>query len=240
MTLHVLWKIQELDLELVWLENQLEKDPMTDRLRKVKQVIINMQDRLIVMRDRFDLIKLRGNSIEKELGELRKEIQLTDEKLYSEANSDYEELSVQMEKLEDLKKRFAKTEEVYLEQLEERDSLKFEYKKLKQELNSIQEEFKSLHKMWQENRYKLKGNLKGVTAQKLKLIRSVEELLWLKYRELKKKYRNPLSKVDKGICSGCHIGLSSGDAQKVKSEVILCSFCGRILCPEDYVDCQIG
>ena len=240
MNLQALWEIQELDMEIVWLENQLEKDPVTDKLRKAKQLILNMQDRLIVMKDRFNLIKIKGNSIEKELGELRKEIQATDEKLYSEENSDYEELSVQMEKLEGLKNSCAKTEEAYLEQLEERDGLKFEYKKLKQDLNSIQEEFKSLHKTWQENRYKIKESLKNSTAQRLKLIKSVEELLWLKYREMKKKYPNPLSKVNNGICSGCHIGLSSGDAQKVKNEVILCSFCGRILCPEDYVERQIG
>ena len=240
MTLQVLWKIQELDLELVLLENQLEKDPMTDRLRKVKQVILNMQDKLIVLKDRFDLIKIKGNSMEKELCELREEIQSTDEKLYSEANSDYEELYVQMEQLEDLKKRSAKKEEAYLEQLEVRDSLKFEYKKLKQELISIQEEFKSLHKTWQDNRHRLKRNLKDVMSQQLMLIRSVEEILWQKYRQLKKKYPNPLSKVNNGICSGCHIGLSSGDAQKVKNEVIMCSFCGRILCPEDYVECQIS
>ncbi|ACV63785.1 protein of unknown function DUF164 [Desulfofarcimen acetoxidans DSM 771] len=239
MTLQALWKIQELDMELVLLENQLNKDPVTDRLRELKELIINIQQELTIMKDDFDARKKEGNYLERKLFQLSSDLKVSDEKLYAEGNSDYKELSVQMEKLEELKRSFIQTEDIYLQQLEEKDRVKLEYKNLKQELFSLQEEFKSLHKEWQGKRYKLKARIKELVAQKLVLVKNVEEPLWLKFMGLKKKYPNPLSIVNNGICSGCHIGLSSGDAQKIKSEVILCSFCGRILCPEDSFDTRI-
>jgi len=63
----------------------------------------------------------------------------------------------------------------------------------------------------------------------------IDPALLAKYEQLKRHYGvGSVVEVQDNICSGCRISLPKTAADRLKSGVVFCEHCGRILCDPDH------
>ncbi len=58
---------------------------------------------------------------------------------------------------------------------------------------------------------------------------AVEEGLLRRYEELRARYEDPLVPLIGGVCSGCHLRVSEITAERVRSQIVTCENCSRLL-----------
>lgn len=226
-----LWEIQVLDGQRKALEIKIKDGQISKDLKNLKKEIEQG-------RTEFDGLKEKYNSFRKELKikemdatAATEQVNVLGQKLYSGAITNIKEINTSTIKLDSLKNTVNRTEGEILDIMEKLESLRGQLEKKSEDLNKKADEFRKLHGTYLANQQKIKSVLAQLPLSRQKILDKLDIDLWNKYQEMKKKFIDPLAKVDKGICLGCRMGIPFNDMRLLKHgvEMVYCSNCGRLL-----------
>lgn len=226
-----LWEIQALDRQRKELELQLREGQISGDLKSLKSKI--EEGRVI-----FNKHKEEYNSLKKELkvkeleaASLARQVEQLGQKLYSGAITCAKEMNSSSQKLDSMKEMISRIEDKMLSIMERRDNLRVHLEQIGAELNQKAEEFRRLHGSYLANQQRIRKLLSHIPLSRQKLLDKVEAGLWQKYLDMKKRFSEPLARVEKGICMGCRVGVSFQDLRLLKQgeELVFCSRCGKML-----------
>ncbi|TEB15422.1 putative zinc ribbon domain protein [Pelotomaculum sp. FP] len=226
-----LWEIQLLDSQRKALEIKLKEGQISKDLKALRGEIEQG-------RADFDKLKEKYNSLKKELKKKEmdaaaatEQVDHLGQKLYSGTITNIKEINTSKIKLDSLKSVVNKTEDEILNIMEHLDSLRAQLEKKSVELNKKADEFRKMHGTYLANQQKIKSVLAQLPLSRQKILDKLDIDLWNKYQEMKKRFNDPLAKVEKGICLGCRMGISFNDLRLLKhgADLVYCSNCGRLL-----------
>lgn len=229
--LKLLWEIQVLDGQRKALEIKLKEGQISEELKALKNEI---EDGRTV----FNKLKEEYNSLKKDLKVKEINVAATTEqvdnlgqKLYSGSMTSVKEINTNSKKLEGLKDTIRRTEDEMLSMMERRDALRARLEEMSADLNRKAEDYRRMHGSYLANQQKVRQLLAQIPLSRQKLLDRVNGDLWHRYLDMKKRFSEPLARVEKGICMGCRVGIPFNDLRLLKQgeKLVFCSNCGRML-----------
>ncbi len=232
--LHVLLELQQIDLKLERLQETLKKLPVFEEFKRLKEQAAAAKEALACVEVSLQA-KLKGiRSLEGQLQLAEDEHQEVLARLYG----DSEQSAKELEKLERhaaaLKSQQQKQEEQLLLSMEAAEELKKAVEVAKSGFSNVQQKLLEKQKSGNEEINRLKAESLLYREQRDLLSKQLTEQLLKEYQTLRQKFQGrPLAKVEKDICLGCRVSVSS----MVKAKLyhpdckINCENCGRILVP---------
>ncbi|OPZ72752.1 MAG: putative zinc ribbon domain protein [Firmicutes bacterium ADurb.Bin456] len=226
-----LWEVQVLDVQRRALEIKLKEGQMSGDLRDLKNEI--EKDRAV-----FNKLKEKYKGLKKDLR--AKELDATSateqartlgQKLYGGMITNIKEINTSNKKLDSLKSMVDRTEDEILILMEDAGEIKAKLEEMSSRLNSKAENYRRMHGTYLANQQNVRQQLAQIPLQRQKLLDKLDVDLWNKYLEMKKRYNDPLARVEKGNCMGCRMGIPFNDMRLLKQGegLVYCSNCGRIL-----------
>lgn len=230
--LQVLWEYQQILQEEEKVMKQLKKLPQTARLKILKEEIELEQSMLQELTVSAKKLDASIKSLENEIESIKYKQKEISTKLYGGEITNVKELESTNLQLEQLNDEISVIENNLINLMEEKEALNEKINQRKAALESPIEEFRALHGEYQTMKATLKNQLDAFPAHKDNLLSRVDNDLLAIYNDLQKKLIVPvITKIDKGICAGCHMRISFDLQNKIKdtNDLLHCDNCGRII-----------
>ena len=224
-----LYELQELDLELSGAEESLAQ--VRARLSDDSE-IVNTRERQQELETQLDALTASRRAAERTLSQLKDTLQRVDSRLYGGAVTNARELSAAEEE-----RGFILTQ-----QREEEDKLlelMVEIEEVEPAVDEARERLEKLEADRPGQEADLRAKEEQLSSQIADLGQSREEIASLQpagtlslYESLRKsRGGRAVAKVERGMCQGCRLTLSSMELQRARSaqELVQCGSCRRIL-----------
>jgi predicted nucleic acid-binding Zn-ribbon protein len=226
-----LWEVQVLDGQRKTLEIKLREGQISKDLKAIKGEIEKGRADFDKLKEKYTSFKKELRTKEMDTRAATEQIENLGQKLYSGAITNIKEINTSNIKLDSLKSIVKKAEDEILNIMENLDSLRSLLAEKSDELNKKADEFRQMHGTYLAEQQKIKSVLDQLPLSRQKILDKLDIDLWNKYQEMKKRFNDPLAKVEKGICMGCRMGISFNDLRLLKhgEEMVFCSNCGRLL-----------
>ncbi|EJP6472889.1 zinc ribbon domain-containing protein [Clostridium sp. FAM 1755] len=197
------------------------------------------------LKDEFEENKIKYKSKEEQLDNIKKEykeISLKTKRenknikekeyfLYNEAKSDIKIIERLENDIEKSKNAIKDLENLAIELIEKDEKISTEKENLREELKIIKVNFDEYKKNSSKkiNEAKIEIDLCEKTIKHIRTI--IEKDLLEKFDKIKKSKKIAIVPLEKGICKGCRVRVSSMILDKTKrgEKVVYCDNCGRIL-----------
>ncbi|MBT9141251.1 MAG: hypothetical protein DDT30_01840 [Dehalococcoidia bacterium] len=232
--LHILLELQQVDLKLEKLQETLNKLPVFEEFKKLKEQAGTAKEALARAEVKLQT-KLKG------IRSLEGQLQLAEDEhkeVLSRLYGDSEQSAKELEKLEvraaTLKSQQQKQEEQLLMTMEGAEELTKAVAIVKSEFNSAHQTLLEKQKSGNEEINRLKEEILYYREQRQLLSRQVAKPLLEEYNAQRQNFQGrPLAQVEKDICLGCRVSVSSMVKVKLNHPdcKINCENCGRILVP---------
>lgn len=228
------------DLRKLWqlqmLEEQQEKfnqgvDPgAVNQLKERKKQIEVAQNSLRELKERYQKAKEKGANLEQRAQELRDNCKLINAKIY-DGSLQIKEIQNYQQKLQKLQRELSLLEDRELEMMQAKEDIKKEWEGQKRQLEDLSGEFKELHGVYLHDKEETKTRADSLAREINALLQEIGEESLNQYRQLKTRHRNPVGRVVKDSCSGCHLGIPFDKIKQLKNQdaIVLCNHCGRML-----------
>jgi len=222
-----LFELQEVDLEIASKSGSLAamKARLGDRAE-----VARAEDELSAEKDRLSSLERDQRSLEGEIEDASAKIKRTEDEMYSGRTSNPKELSGLEQEAKLLRAKRSELEDRAIQFMEDAESAAAK-------VNDLSARQERLEKNWQAEQKRLKEDISGL-EERLDALREkraviaggIEGDALALYEHLRLAKGTAVSRVDRGICRGCRLSLSSAQMQKVRSgDLIECASCGRIL-----------
>ncbi len=226
-----LWELQNLEEDLGKIEKKVNLIVIRDRLKLLKADYEELRKRL---KNKIEKLKevenklIRKNLKNKNLNYEIKELQ---DKIYNGSVSRSIVLSKLQKDLKDYRAEVDDLENEILEKMEMKEVIEKDIKDLRRRAIKIQDKYKK-----EKGKYNIEEE--NIQSEKDKLTRKInnikgkiDEKYILDYRNLEKSIKNPISLIDKGLCTGCNMNISIILLNDIKESpgFYTCENCGRIL-----------
>ncbi|GAB6180120.1 C4-type zinc ribbon domain-containing protein [Desulfotomaculum defluvii] len=225
-----LWQLQLLEKFQKSIAGKQPGDQLTQRLKQLKKDIETCQATLKKLKSSYQQIKEQGTALEQRNNELRLKSDQLSAKIY-DGSLHIKELEGSQQRVARLKQDIQKLEDMELEKMQLKEDLKQEWQREKSALDVLTVKYKELHGQYLKEKEEIKKQAVE-TARKIEaLIGSLDKDLYQQYQQLKIKYPDPVGRVTKDACSGCHLGISFDKIKELKYEkdLVNCNHCGRLL-----------
>ena len=226
-----LWEIQLLDGRRRVLEIKLREGQMSGDLKEAKNEIEKGRVVFNKLKEKYRSLKRDLKAKELDATSATEQVQSLGEKLYGGMITNIKEINTSSKKLDSLKSMVNRTEDEILGLMEDVEEIKAELEKMSAELNAKAEDYRRMYGSHLANQQNIRQQLAQIPLQRQKLLDNLDVDLWNKYLEMKKKYNDPLARVEKGTCMGCRMGIPFNDMRLLKlgEGLVYCSNCGRLL-----------
>lgn len=226
-----LWEIQVLDGQRKALELKLKEGEMSEELKALRGDIEEERAAFNKLKEEYSSLKKVLKTKEQGAAAATEQLKNLGQKLYSGAITSVKELNTTSKKIDSLKEMVNRTEDDILTIMERQDALRARLEEMSAELNRKAENYRRLHGSYLANQQKVRQLLAQIPLARQKLLDRVDAGLWQKYLEMKKKFNDPLARVEKGTCLGCRMGIPFNDLRLLKQGegLVFCSNCGRML-----------
>lgn len=226
-----LWEIQVLDGQRKALELKLREGQMSEELKALRGDIEEGRAAFNKLKEEYSSLKKVLKTKELDAAAATEQLENLGQKLYSGAITSVKELNTTSKKIDSLKEVVSRMEDDILTIMERQDALRARMEEMSAELNRKAENYRRLHGSYLANQQKVRQLLAQIPLARQKLLDRVDAGLWQKYLEMKKKFNDPLARVEKGTCLGCRMGIPFNDLRLLKQGegLVFCSNCGRML-----------
>ncbi len=229
--LKLLWEVQELDVQTATLETKLKEGQISGGLRALKTGI--EEDRVLFnkLKGEYANNKKELRSKEMDVTAANEQIESLGQKLYGGGITNVKEINSSNKKLDYLKDKVQLTEDEILTIMERQDELRATLEELKTALNEKVGDYRQKHGSLLADQQNIRDLLDQIPFSRQKLFDQIKPALREKYIDMKKKFSDPLARVEKGICRGCRVGIPFNDLRLLKQGegLVFCSYCGRML-----------
>lgn len=226
-----LWEIQALDLERRSLEDSLQEGDLVKKLRALKNSIEENRAEFNDLKEEYSGQKKELKKKEMDITNLEEKIRLLGNKLYDGTITNVKEIANTDRKLENLREEVKRAEDSMLAIMEKLEELRGKIDNLSSEMENKALQYRRLHGTYLGNQQNTRKMLARIPLARQKLLDVVDKDVWKKYVEMKKKYVDPLARVEKGTCMGCRVGITFNDLRSLKlgEGLVYCQNCGRML-----------
>jgi len=213
------------------LEIKLREDQGSGEMNALKNEIEERRAVFSRLKEEYNALKRILKTKEMDAGAAAGQLENLGQKLYCGTVTNVKEMNAINRKIDSLKEASRQTEDEMLAIMERRDALRARLEEMSAELGRKAEDYRRLHGSHLANQQKVRQLLARIPLARQKLLDQVDAGLWQKYLEMKKKFSDPLARVEKGICTGCRVGIAFNDLRLLKQgeELVFCSHCGRML-----------
>ena len=229
--LEVLWKYQELDLQMDQYIQKKKSSDSRQKLLKIRNYLIKQEENLVSMDNNAD----RKLSL---LSKLEKEYDGIDDRIQAQlAKLETDEI-LPLELIEEITKEGMMLNDNIRRKEDELRRLKQELKRFQKKLNDIRRkvtnaktEYVDIKKDYDAEVKKINEELAKVKKQRDKIGEGVSKPLMAKYKNIKASRSPVISLLSDNQCDGCFMSLASLVVQRVKDgkRIVECENCGRIL-----------
>lgn len=209
-------------------EQALKIEGLQRRRAALVSAIAREQAEFLAHKRQFEELQRQSREKSREVDDLDAQIRADTEKLRTGLLS-YKEMDALRVRVEHSRARIDQLEDeaiALINKVEEQaplirkaeeDFLKWKAK-IDQEIAQIDQEIASQTQSWEQ--------LKRERAQHAA---AVEPQLLRQYEELRTRYEDPIAAVHNGVCSGCNLRVSEIAVERVRSEIVTCENCSRLL-----------
>ena len=197
------------------------------------------------LKDDFETTKVKYRGKEKEISLLREQYKLINEELnnlknekekneyllYNDAGSDLKLIEGLQKKVSDFKHNITELDNKTLEMLEQEEKLSYDRDILRVELSKLKNEFESVKEEGNKRINSAKIELESAQLRVEELEKLLPQEILKKFKEIKELRGSAAAKIDNGVCQGCKMRISSVTLDKIKKgyNIVYCDNCGRIL-----------
>jgi hypothetical protein len=229
--LKLLWEIQVLDGQKKALEQKLREGQYSEELKSLKAEIEKGRALFNKLKEDYSNLKKGQKSKEMDVNEANEQLKNLGQKLYDGSITNVKEINSNSIKLESLKNKVTEAEDDILTFMEKQEELRSKLEKMSAELNSKAEDYRRKHSSLLANQQKVRQLIAQIPLARQKLLDKLDVEIWHRYMDMKKRFNDPLARVEKATCMGCRVGITFSELRllKVSEELVYCSHCGRML-----------
>ena len=224
-----LYQLQEIDLEVESSEQAVSQ--IASQLGE-SEVVVRAQAELTLEQQRLDELKRQQHSAEWEIDDLISKLTPAEEKLYSGRIGNPKELTSLQQEVDALKVRRNQLEAEAIEIMDKVELVTASVTEKSSEFKRLEAEWHRQQQQLSVDMEHLKTILADLEQKRELLLAGIDPEAVESYRGLKKQKGTAVAKVERGICRGCGISLTTAMLQRAKSgSQVQCSNCRRILFP---------
>jgi predicted nucleic acid-binding Zn-ribbon protein len=222
-----LFELQEMDLEA---ESSLQSLAKMKAQLGDRSILNNAESELNADKEHLGELNRNQQDLEWEINDTSDKIKRTEDEMYSGRTTNPKELSSLQQEAGILKSKRNELEDKAIQVMEEAEDCSARIEEITSRLKMIENDWQVEQEKLSENIGELEKSLAALAEKRAGLSAGIEEEAMDLYVDLRKKRGTAVAKVERGICRGCRLSLSSAQLQQVKSgDLIECSSCGRIL-----------
>lgn len=222
-----LYQLQEIDQDI-----EFEEQTLSQKVSQLgeRQVLDNAQSKLASEQQRLDELKHQQHDAEWEVDDILSKIAAAEEQLYSGKITNPKELSSLQHEVNTLKTKSDQFENKALEIIDQVEAAEKSVAASTGELKKLEEEWHRQQHQLSDEIEQLKSKISDLKQKRQQLSDEIESQAVELYEKIRKQKRQPVAKVEQGICRGCRISLPASEVQRARSgATVQCSSCGRIL-----------
>ncbi len=220
-------QLQGIELEIESKEQALAES--TSELGK-SEALDRVKAKLSTAQQHLSELKGKQQSQEWEVDDLVAKIAAAKETLYSGRIKNPKELSNLQHEADGLEARRRQLDDEALAVMEQAEEAKADLATMESELKTVEDEWRNRQKKLSKEIARLKGELSQLERKQQLALAGVDPQTTQLYYRLKKQKRQPLARVEQGMCCGCRLSLSTAELQRVRgNSLVQCSSCRRIL-----------
>jgi predicted nucleic acid-binding Zn-ribbon protein len=229
--LEILWKYQELDLQMDQYSLEQKNSDLRKKLLKLRDYLVKQDEYL----GKLDNEAVRKNSfynkIQNECDSISNTIKTEMEKLKAGEITEVSDLEDMSRASMALRDRLNKKEEELKRLLKEIEAFQKKLNDIRLKVTKAKKEYAEVKKAYDQEMLKLKQDRDKVKEQRDSLGGGIDKTLLAKYKNIKASKSPVISLMDNNQCGGCFMSLASLVVQNVKDgkRIVECENCGRIL-----------
>lgn len=229
--LKLLWEIQVLDGQKRALEQKLKGGQISEELKSLKADIEKGRSLFNKLKEEYSNLKKSQKLKEMDVNEANEQLKSLGQKLYDGSITSVKEMNSNSKKLESLKSKVKQVEDDILTLMEKKDELRAKLESMSAELSNKAEDYRRKHGSLLADQEKVRQQIAQIPLARQKLLDKIDEEILHKYMDLKKRFNDPLARVEKAICMGCRVGITFNEMRLLKygEEMVHCGNCGRLL-----------
>ncbi len=228
----LIWDLQAITQEEYSLQKKEGIRPMVERLKQLQESIKAAEEENSKLLKLLALAEDKGAKLDTEVARLTKEAKGSKDKLYQAKGGSLKELLSLQQSVVKMEEKVSKSENRYMEVLNEIEALKAKQEQVKEIIKSLKKEYNEGVKEYKKAVSQLDIQLAQLKLMKEEILERLSPEVLRLYTETEKRFpRNAVAKIKRGTCSGCHISIPSVLVLRIKEGKALqrCDNCGRIL-----------
>ncbi len=228
----LIWKLQVLKKKEYALKNKGELQTLTEELKGMRSKIEGMDKELAVITE--DIIKAEKASrdIDGILGKLNMQVEKAKENLYGAKGKSMKELMALQQAVMNNEVEIEKAETQYLEDTKRAEELKIESNEMKKAVKKLKVEYNSRVKVYKEKAKEVESLLSELRSRQEAIREQLSPAVIRLVHETERHFpQNPISYLQNGSCSECHISLPAVLERRIqeRTQLCRCDNCGRII-----------
>ncbi|GEM_PF-244239 len=224
-----LLELQDLDVQIEGEHSAIES--IRRRLAS-SQEIESARRRLSEQEARLQTAQTELRRLDTDAQDLRNTITRLNSRLYGGSVHDSRELASIEAEISHATKRQVESEDRELELMEEIESLTASLEEGRGRLERLESDRAAMTNSLLAERQSRQTQLDSLVAARQERVQELPPARLSQYERLRERLGHAVSAVDGGVCQWCRVQLPPADVQHARGpDIVLCTNCGRILCP---------
>ena len=222
-----LYQLQELDTEI-----EHEEQTLTQKTSQLgeRQALDSAQSQLASEKKRLEELRRQHHDAEWEVDDLLSKIASAEKQLYGGKITNPKELSSLQHEVTTMKARGDQLENKALEIIDQVEAAEKSVAAATSELQKMEDDWHRQQQQLSTDIEQLKDRLADLKQKREQLSEQIDSPAVALYEKIRQQKKQPVAKVEQGICRGCRISLSASALQRARSgQPVQCGTCGRIL-----------
>jgi predicted nucleic acid-binding Zn-ribbon protein len=222
-----LYQLQEIDIEI---ESEEQTLSQKTSLLGDRQVLDSAQSKLALEQQRLEELSRQQHSAEWEVDDILSKIAVAEQQLYGGKITNPKELSSLQHEVNTLKAKGDQLENKALEIIDQFEAMEKSVAAATSELKEMEDEWHRQQRQLSDEIEQLKSGLSDLKQKRQQLSEEIEAQAVELYEKIRQQKKQPVARVEQGICRSCRISLPASELQQARSgHMVQCGSCGRIL-----------
>jgi predicted nucleic acid-binding Zn-ribbon protein len=222
-----LYQLQEIDLEIEAEEQTLNQkgSQLGDR-----QVLDDAQSKLASEQQRLEELRRQQHAAEWEVDDILSKIAAAEEQLYGGKITNPKELSSLQHEVNTMKAKSDQLENRALEIIDQVEATEKSVTMATSDFQKLEDDWHRQQQQLSDEIAQLESRLAELKQKRQQLSGEIDSQAVKLYEKIRQQKRQPVAKVEQGICRVCRISLPASELQRARSgQLVQCGSCGRIL-----------
>lgn len=224
-----LYKLQELDLRIADLENELAG---LEAKLEDDSTLAEASRRVAVLEGHADQLAARRRTIGRTLEVLQDRLEQIQSRLYGGAVTSVKEMDAAEEERAATERSIAESEDLLLEAMVTAEEIDETLAKGRQIVENLESQRRADVSALTARVEDARGKLRALSPQRSEITAEIPPPILHRYETLRaSKGGTAVARVERGLCSGCRMALSTSELQRVRSaaDPMSCGSCRRLL-----------